>query len=196
MFRNVRRPVLHLVACGARPAGDLEPFVKTCQNQGWDVWLVATPAAAAFIDAARMADLTGHPVRVDWPDPDQAPALPPAGALAVVPATFNAINKLAYGMSDSYALSLVHEAIGLGLPVLTMPAPGESLARHPAFTDSVGRLRAWGVSVLFGPTDNRPGTAEEAAPAQLSWQTAEELLGEWIRFARVPAQVPAGEPTD
>jgi hypothetical protein len=188
MFRTPRNPVLHLVASGAGPAGDLDPFVKTCQDQGWDVWLVATPAAASFIDGARMADLTGHPVRVDWPDPDEAPGLPPAGALAVVPATFNTINKIAHGISDSYALGLVHEAVGLGLPVLTMPVPGEALSRHPVFADSVAQLRAWGLSVLFRTTYYRPGPVEEAPPAQLPWHAAEELLAEWIRFARVPAR--------
>jgi phosphopantothenoylcysteine synthetase/decarboxylase len=192
MFRNVRHPVLHLVACGAGPAGDLQPFLKACQDQGWDVWLVATPAAAAFVDRAMMADLTGHPVHVDWPAPDEAHSPPPAGAVAVVPATFNTINKLAYGMSDSYALGLVHEAIALGLPILTMPVPGEALARHPAFTESVGRLRAWGLSVLLPPAYYRAGSAEEGLPpAELPWQAAEDLLGEWIRFARVPTGEPA-----
>jgi hypothetical protein len=190
MFRNVRHPVLHLVACAAGPAGDLETFVKTCQNQGWDVWLVITPAAGALLDAARLAHLTGHPVRVGWPDWDEARALPPAGAVGVVSATFYEINQVAYGMSDSYALGLVHEAIGLGLPVFAMPAPGEPLAWHPAFADSVGRLRSWGVSMLF-PSDNRPGPAGEAAGAQLPWYAAAELLGEWIRYARVPAREPA-----
>ncbi|HEX2772411.1 MAG TPA: flavoprotein [Micromonosporaceae bacterium] len=193
MFRNVRHPVLHLVACGAGPAGDLEPFVKTCQDQGWDVWLVATPAAAAFVDRATMADLTGHPVHIDWPAPDEAQPPPPAGAVAVAPATFNTINKLAYGLSDSYALGLVHEAIALGLPIVTVPAPGEALARHPAFAESVGRLRTWGVSVLFRPPYDQRGPTEEGQPsAQLPWHAAEELLGEWIRFARVPVGEPAG----
>jgi hypothetical protein len=191
MFRKQRNPVLHLVVSGAGPAGDLEPFVKTCQDQGWDVWLVATPAATAFLDGPRMSDLTGHPIRVDWPDLDEGPALPPAGAVAVVPATFNTINKIAYGISDSFALGLVHEAIGLGLPVLTIPVPGEALARHPAFTESVARLRAWGLSVLFRPTYYRPGPGEEVPPpTQLPWHAAEELLAEWIRFARVPAREP------
>jgi phosphopantothenoylcysteine synthetase/decarboxylase len=192
MFRNVRHPVLHIVASGAGPARDLEPFVKACQDQGWDVWLVATPAAAAFIDSVTMAALTGHPVHIGWPPPDSPQAPPPAGAVAVVPATFNTINKLAYGTSDSYALGLVHEAIALGLPILTVPAPGDALARHPVFTESVGRLRKWGVSVVVRPAYSRAGAAVDGQTAdQLPWQAAEELLGEWIRFARVPVGEPA-----
>ena len=187
MFRNVRNPVLHLIVCGARPASELDPFVKSCQEQGWDVWLVATPAALAFIDRTGLAELTGHPVWVDYPGPDDPEGLPPAGAVAVAPATFNTINKLAYGASDSLALGLVNEAIGLGLPILAMPAPGEALARHPAFTESVGRLRTWGVSVLFQPSYYRSDPVNGGEPgSELPWHAAGELLADWIRFARVP----------
>jgi hypothetical protein len=193
MFRNLRHPVLHLIACGAPPAGELEPFVKTCQEQGWDVWIVTTPAGAAFVDANQLAELTGHPVRVDYPPPDEPDDPPPAGAVAVVPATFNTINKLAYGTSDSFALGLIHEAIGLGVPILAIPAPDPALARHPVFAESVRRLRAWGVSVLFHRTYLPTAASTGGDPGeQLPWPAAEELLGQWIRFARITPLEQAG----
>jgi phosphopantothenoylcysteine synthetase/decarboxylase len=187
MFRNLRHPVLHLLVCGAGGTDGLEPFVKNCQRQGWDVWVFATPAAVATVDGDVLAELTGHPVHVDDPLSGDPAGLPRAGALAVVPASFDSMIKLSYGMSDSYALGLVHVAIGLGIPILAMPAPGDALGHHPAFLESVGRLQAWGLSVLL-PIHHRPGPADEGEPpAELPWHAAEDLLGEWMRFARVPA---------
>ncbi|HEX7746868.1 MAG TPA: flavoprotein [Micromonosporaceae bacterium] len=193
MFRNLRNPVLHLIVCGAQSAGELEPFVKTCQEQGWDVWIVPTPAAAAFVNSDALAELTGHPVRVDYPPPNEPDDPPPAGAVAVVPATFNTINKLAYGTSDSFALGLVHEAIGLGVPILAMPALDPALSRHPVFAESVNRLRTWGVSVLFHRTYLPSAAATGGTPGEdLPWHAAEELLGGWIRFARITPLAQAG----
>lgn len=54
--------------------------------------------------------------------------LPLATAIAVVPATFNTINKWVAGISDTFALGILNEAIGLrGVTVL----PNEVI-RHGA----------------------------------------------------------------
>jgi hypothetical protein len=176
---------------GAGAVGDVESFVKACQRQGWDVWVVAAPARVASIDRDVLAVLTGHPVHVDDLFSDDPGGLPRAGALAVVPAAFDTLVKLAYGNTDSLALRLVAEAIGLGLPILAMPAPDEPLARHPAFAESIGRLRTWGLSVLRHPATHGLAAVDDGERGdQLPWQAAEELLGQWIRFARVPSPDP------
>jgi phosphopantothenoylcysteine synthetase/decarboxylase len=106
------------------------------------------------MDTGTLAELTGHPVRHDYKQPDEPDVLPPADAMVVAPATFNTINKWAHGTSDTLALGLLNEAIGLGLPIVAVPTPNEALAKHPAFTESVTRLRSWGVTVLFDPVTN------------------------------------------
>jgi hypothetical protein len=131
MFRNLRHPVLYLIVDGAGAVGDVESFVKACQRQGWDVWVVAAPARVASIDRDVLAVLTGHPVHVDDLFSDDPGGLPRSGALAVVPAAFDTIVKLAYGNTDSLALRLVAEAIGLGLPILAMPAPRRAAGQAP-----------------------------------------------------------------
>jgi phosphopantothenoylcysteine synthetase/decarboxylase len=145
------RPVLYVVACGGRPAGDLADFITQLQADGWEVCVIATPSALKFMDTGRLAELTGHVVRYDYKQPDEPDVLPRPDALVVAPATFNTINKWAYGASDTLALGLLNEAIGLSLPVVAVPTPSTALAKHPAFLESVARLRSWGVNVLFDP---------------------------------------------
>lgn len=77
--------------------------------------------------------------------------LPPPDAVVVAPATFNTTNKWAYGSSDTLALGLLNEAIGLDIPVIAVPTPSTALVKHPAFTESVARLRSSGVNVLVDP---------------------------------------------
>jgi phosphopantothenoylcysteine synthetase/decarboxylase len=145
------RRVLYVVACGGRPAGDLSAFVEEAQEAGWEVCVVATPSALKFMDLPRLGELTGHAVRYDYKQPEEPDVLPPADAMIVAPATFNTINKWAAGISDTLALGLLNEAVGLGLPVVAVPFPNIALAQHPAFRRSVSDLRAYGVRLLFDP---------------------------------------------
>jgi phosphopantothenoylcysteine synthetase/decarboxylase len=158
------RPVLYLIACGAGPARQLPGFVRFCQDEGWDVCVITTPAGATFLDADLMAELTGHPVRVSYKHPDEPDVLPPADAFMIAPATFNTINKMAAGLSDTLALGLLNEAVGLGLPIVAAAWPNIALARHPVFEASVARLREWGVQVILDPA-SLPGAADPDAGA-------------------------------
>src|SRR6185312_999603 len=92
---------------------------------------------------------TGRVVRSEYKRPEEPDLFPPADAMVVAPATFNTVNKLAHGSSDTLALGLLNEAVGLRLPMVVVPTPSRGLARHPVFAESVGRLRSWGVRVLF-----------------------------------------------
>jgi phosphopantothenoylcysteine synthetase/decarboxylase len=143
-------PVLYVVACGARPAADLPPFVTGMKTAGWDVCVVATPDALKFIDRDKLRTLTGDPVRSEYKQPDEPDVLPPADAMVIAPATFNTVNKLACGASDTLALGLLNEAIGRGLKIVAAPAVSDPLARHPAFRTNVETLRSWGVDILPG----------------------------------------------
>jgi phosphopantothenoylcysteine decarboxylase len=120
------------------------------------VCVVATPNARAFLNMTALAELTGRPVRVEYRAPGETAPLPPADAMLVAPATFNTINKWAAGVSDTLALGLINEAIGLGIPVVAMPFVNSALATHPAFASSVERLRAAGVEVIFAPGEPHP----------------------------------------
>jgi len=148
---STRAPVLYVVACGGRAAGYLYDFVAQLKAAGWDVCVIATPSALKFMDVPPLAELTGHVVRYDYKQPDEPDVLPPADAMAVAPATFNTINKCAHGTSDTLALGLLNEAIGLGIPIVVVPVPNVALAKHPAFQESIERLRAWGVRLIFDP---------------------------------------------
>jgi phosphopantothenoylcysteine synthetase/decarboxylase len=145
------RPVLYVIACGGRPAGQLPEFVRFAQGLDWDVCVIATPDGTKFLDAGQLAELTGHPVRAYYKQPDEPDELPPPDAFVIAPATFNTVNKLAGGISDTLALGLVNEAVGLGLPIIAVPWPSIQLYRHPVFQRSLVALRDWGVTIIINP---------------------------------------------
>jgi phosphopantothenoylcysteine decarboxylase len=140
--------VLYLVVCAAPPAQAVSEPIAHLQAKGWTVCVIATPRAVGWIDIAALAGQTGHPVRKEYQGPDDSESLPRADAIAVAPATFNTVNKWVAGISDTFALGLLNEAIGLRLPIVVAPYAKASLASHPAYARSLQTLSEWGVTVL------------------------------------------------
>ncbi len=112
--------------------------------------LISTPAGLDFIDTEALAALAGAPVRSEYRKPGQ-PRSRHSDAFIVAPATYNTINKLALGISDTYALGVLAEAISIGIPVVVMPFVNSALASREPFRRSVKELADEGVLVLIGP---------------------------------------------
>jgi hypothetical protein len=60
------RGVLYIVVCAAPAASGVEDLVLLAQAAGWRVYVIATPLGLRFVDADRLASLTGEPVRTEW----------------------------------------------------------------------------------------------------------------------------------
>ncbi|GAA3144340.1 flavoprotein [Nonomuraea roseoviolacea] len=147
--------VLYVIVCAAGPAPAAGRLVTLAQDAGWTVQIIATPSALDFIDVPELEKQTGRPVRSQYRKPHE-PKSPRADAIIVAPATYNTINKFAQGIADTYALGLLSEAPGLGIPVVVLPFVNTALASRAPFRHSVAALRAEGVRVLLGPGEFEP----------------------------------------
>lgn len=143
--------VLYVVVCAAPAASDVQAFVSLAHEEKWRVFVIATPDALAFLDRQAVEEITGDPVRSAYRTPSEPKALPPADAVVVTPATFNTVNKWATGIADNFAVALLCELTGFGVPTIAVPLVKDALASHPAFPRNLDALRAMGVHVLFDP---------------------------------------------
>jgi phosphopantothenoylcysteine synthetase/decarboxylase len=165
--------VLYVIVCGAGPAGEVGRLVELAQDRGWTVQIIATPAALAFMDVPKLEAQTGRPVRSEYRSPGE-PRSPRADAVIVAPATYNSINKLANGISDTYALGILAEAPSLGIPIVVLPFVNSALAGRTPFKASVKALRSEGVRILLGPGEfvpHPPGSGGGRI-ADYPWQLA------------------------
>jgi phosphopantothenoylcysteine synthetase/decarboxylase len=161
-------PVLYAVICGVSNAASSYDFITDVMNDGWRVCVITTPMGARFVDAAHLAGLTGHPVRSAYKNPSDPDVLPPADAYVVAPASFNTVNKLANGISDTLAVGVVCEAMGNRRPVIVAPWMNHALASYSAYARSIGCLRADGVRVVL--TDQtKPGRTPHDAAGSFPW---------------------------
>ena len=103
-------------------------------------------------------------------------------AILVAPATYNTICKWAQGISDTYALGVLAETTGLGVPTVVLPFVNTALASRAPFRRSVESLRAEGVKILLGPGGFQPhpprtgGDLIDTYPWHLGLDEAERML--------------------
>ena len=178
MNHHLTGPVLYVITCATPAAREVGKLVRLAQDKGWTVCVIATPSAMRFIDQAALEAQTGFPVRSDYKAPDAPDVLPPADAVIVGGASFNTINKWALGISDTLALGLLTEAIGLGLPLVALPFLNAAQAAHPAFSRSVKELSEAGVTVLLGPDGYEPHQPKQGLRrlAGYPWHVAVEVV--------------------
>lgn len=161
--------VLHVVVCGAGPAGHVGTLIHRAQAGGHRVQVIATPAALDFLNVEALEDLTGLPVRHSYRRADQPrQSAPTADAVIVAPATFNTVCKLSAGISDTYALGVLAEHVGAGTPVVVLPFVNTALAARRPWQAAVAQLRAEGVRVLIGADGfqpHPPGTGSDRITA-------------------------------
>ncbi|MCZ1009872.1 flavoprotein [Streptomyces lydicus] len=171
--QQTKKPFLYVVVCASGIAGDVGKLITAAQEANWDVGVIATPQGLGFIDTTAIEAQTGYPIRSAWRSPGDPRPLPPADAIAVAPATFNTINKWAAGISDTLAVGILCEAYGLGIPTAVLPYLNTAQAAHPAYRQSLDRLRAMGV--LIGSYDPHRPKAGGGAD-RFHWEEALELL--------------------
>ncbi|WP_406360805.1 flavoprotein [Streptomyces sp. NBC_00715] len=167
------KPFLQIVVCAAGVAADVGKLITAAHERNWDVGVVATPQGLGFLDIKAVEAQTGLPIRSAWRTPDQPRPTRPAGAIAVAPASFNTVNKWAAGISDNLALGILCEAPAMGVPVAVLPYLNSAQAAHPAYRQSLERLREMGV--LIGSYEPHRPKAGGGADRH-RWEEALELL--------------------
>ncbi|RRR71700.1 flavoprotein [Streptomyces sp. RP5T] len=160
---------LYVVVCAAGIAAGVGRLITAAQERQWHVGVIATPTAMdGFFDAAAVEARTGRPIRSAWRRPGDPRPFPDPDAVVVAPATFNTINKWAAGIADTLAVGTLCEVVGRGVPVGVLPCVSDDLAGHPAYQDSLIRLR--GMGVRFGQSH------QGVDGADFGWERALDLV--------------------
>jgi len=148
--------VAYLVLSGTSTAARCPELVRGLAGLGFStVIAIPTPNASRVIAPREMAEVEGVQVVQSYFDLAIRPR-PPRGVVLFAPCSFNSLNKLAHGIADSLALSVVAEAIGRGTPVIIGPSMNAPLLDHPAAQASLEILLSWGATIV-PPVDDGEG---------------------------------------
>jgi phosphopantothenoylcysteine decarboxylase len=146
----------YLVLSGATTAARCPELLRGLVGFGFStVIAIPTPNASRVIAPRELADVEGVQVVESYFDLAIRPR-PPRGVVLFAPCSFNSLNKLAHGIADNLALSVVAEAIGRGTPVIVGPSLNAPLMDHPQAQASLRTLPIWGVTIV-PPADEGEG---------------------------------------
>jgi len=148
--------VAYLVLSGTTTAWRCPELLRGLVGLGFSrVIAIPTPNASRVIAFRDLADVQGAQVVESYFDMAIRPR-PPHGVVLFAPCSFNSLNKLAHGIADTLALSVVAEAIGRTTPVIVAPSLNQPLLDHPITQASMATLRSWHVTVI-PPVDQGEG---------------------------------------
>jgi phosphopantothenoylcysteine synthetase/decarboxylase len=140
--------VAYLVLSGTTTAARCPELLRGLIGLGFStVIAIPTPNASRVVVGRELADVAGAQVVESYFDLAIRPR-PPRGVILFAPCSFNSLNKLAHGIADNLALSVVAEAIGRRTPVIVGPSLNQPLLDHPQAQASLRRLRDWNVTVV------------------------------------------------
>src|SRR5262244_4058071 len=148
--------VAYLVLSGTSTAARCPELLRGLVGLGFStVIAIPTPNASRVIAPRELAEVEGVQVVQSYFDLAIRP-WPPRGVVLFAPCSFNSLNKLAHGIADNLALSVVAEAIGRATPVVVGPSLNAPLLDHPLARASLRTLPDWGV-VVVPPVDDGEG---------------------------------------
>jgi phosphopantothenoylcysteine synthetase/decarboxylase len=155
--------VVYLVLSGTTTAARCPEILRGLVGLGFKtVIALPTPNASRVIAARELADVAGAQVVESYFDLAIRPR-PPYGVVLFAPCSFNSLNKLAHGIADNLALSVVAEAIGRKTPVIVGLSLNAPLLAHPLAQASLKTLPEWGVTIV-PPVDD--GNGPRLAPTE------------------------------
>ena len=158
-----RFDTVYLILSGTTTAARCPEILRGLVGLGFpSVIAIPTPNATRTVSGRELADVPGVRVVESYFDMNIRPR-PPRGIVLFAPCGFNSLNKLAHGIADTLAHSVVAEAIGRRTPVIVAPSLNQPLMDHPITETSLLRLESWGVRIV-PPVDD--GNGPRLAPTE------------------------------
>ncbi len=146
--------VVAIVGCAA---GGLETLldglIRPLVDRGHTVPVVVTPDAHRWlVDLGHdgpLEKLTGLPLRSAPRLPREESPHPAPDVLVAAPMSANSVAKLALGISDNQALTLLCENVAVK-PLIAFPRVNAAHARQPAWKRHLDDLASVGVDLVYG----------------------------------------------
>ncbi|MBD3730763.1 MAG: bifunctional phosphopantothenoylcysteine decarboxylase/phosphopantothenate synthase [Sphingomonadales bacterium] len=191
-----------LVVGGGIAAYKACELVRLIRRGGGSVTCVLTEGGSHFVTPMALAALSENPVHTTLWDLKNEVEMGhiqlsrEADLVVVCPATANMLAKMAAGIADDLATTLI---LATDKPVMAVPAMNVRMWQHEATQRNVGWLREAGVTVL--EPDEGPMACGEFGPGRLPepWNVWCEIAGFFgidPAVAGIPAELPVAPPRE
>ena len=138
---------IFLFVSGAGSCVQVPDLIRALVAEQFTVYSVLTPNVALVTVPAPLMEVPGN----IWVHSYRQVPLDryPFGTLLVAPCTFNTFNKIALGLADNLATSMIADGLGAGNRIIIAPAMNRGLWSHPQTKASLTRLQSWGCEIVL-----------------------------------------------
>lgn len=153
-------------------------LVRRLKEKGFDVRVVLTKSAEAFVTNLTLQTLSGHRVYQDIIDPEMEMSMGHielarwADLVLIAPATANSLAKLAQGLADDLVSTL---CLATASPVAILPAMNQQMWHHLAVQNNIQTLLSRGVMV-WGPAEGEQACGEQGLGRMLEPEAIVPLI--------------------
>lgn len=157
-YEGNRGPVSRVLGLVAGSCGGLDTKFRTeiaepAARLGWRLAITLTPTAARWLAVAgeldRLRELTDLEVRSTSRLPGEPRPHPDPDVFLFAPATANSVAKLALGIADNQALTVLGEVLGdPAVTIVVAYSVRDTRSGHPAWAGHLAALRSAGVHLL------------------------------------------------
>jgi ribulose-5-phosphate 4-epimerase/fuculose-1-phosphate aldolase/3-polyprenyl-4-hydroxybenzoate decarboxylase len=144
--------VIYVIVSAAAKIRLLKQLLEGLTETGARVIVVATPNAYVALNELKLIESKSisiekeRTLKIHAKNSDTAQ--PSADAVIVAPASFNTVSKIALGIADNYALTIIATSISKNIPVILAPSY-DTLWNHPLNNAYLETLKGWGVNVIL-----------------------------------------------
>lgn len=131
---------------GAKKCSVIPQLIKELTSEGANLYTFLTDMTKKLVKLKEF-DIPNNNISLDYSISGNE--LPAEDLLVVAPCTFNTLNKIANGISDSYPLSIIASTIGNKKKVIIAPAMNGSFWNHPITLKSLETIQQWGGYIVW-----------------------------------------------
>lgn len=137
---NDNPKVIYLIATGCRRSREIHVIYDRLTQNGFKVYAFATQACTDLVD---FSDEKYKQIMIRTKKNSQKNhEIEKEDMVVVAPCSFNTLNKIADGIADSYPLTIIHSAIGRGVPVVIALSINIDLWHNAATQRAIDKLQS------------------------------------------------------
>jgi phosphopantothenoylcysteine decarboxylase/phosphopantothenate--cysteine ligase len=157
-------------------------LIRRLKERGFDVRVVMSQGAQAFITPLTIQALSGHPVSTDLLDPAAEAGMGHielarwADAMVIAPATANLMARINAGMADEL---ITTTCLATSAPVMLCPAMNQQMYQNIATQDNLANLARRGFT-LWGPASGSQACGEVGPGRMLEPMAIADLVTQFF----------------
>jgi ribulose-5-phosphate 4-epimerase/fuculose-1-phosphate aldolase len=150
-MNRLKNKNIYYFITGVKKAELASKIIKEMISEGARVFTISTQTGLDFINLTKLKNIKGNIIKTNWSNKIK---LPKEDAVLIAPCTFNTLNSIVVGLTNTYPLCLIASSLDNKVPIFIAPAMNKSLWDHPLIQKNIKKLEKRNCRVIWPEISN------------------------------------------